>query len=321
MTDERDPLRLLDPASSVDPLLREVLQRTSTSAPSAAQLQALALKVTAAAAVPAAASAAADSLSAPSWLAKAGALKLSAALLIAGSAAWWGWSLLPVSQPEPRPRLEANAGPPAQPRAVSDRASGSGSTAVPSDPSGSTAVPAAPPSAAQPVRRADPASTRERERRGVRAELGSSTRAEGSPARRPRAALTGSGSGARSAVRGPASAAPRAGVEPAAGSTDPAQPVAAEAEAPAAAQAADSELTLLSRAQGLLARDAQAALEVMNEHARAYPRGEFAQEREALAIDALRRLGRRQELQTRARAFLQRYPSSPHRDRIESWLR
>jgi hypothetical protein len=70
----------------------------------------------------------------------------------------------------------------------------------------------------------------------------------------------------------------------------------------------------------LLAQDPRAALEVTDEHARSYPGGAFAEEREALAIDALRRLGRRQELQARARAFLQRYPTSPHRERIEAWL-
>jgi hypothetical protein len=49
--------------------------------------------------------------------------------------------------------------------------------------------------------------------------------------------------------------------------------------------------------------------------------GQFSEEREALAIDALLRLGRRSEAQARARAFLQRYPSSSHRERVGAALR
>jgi hypothetical protein len=98
-------------------------------------------------------------------------------------------------------------------------------------------------------------------------------------------------------------------------------PTLAPESAAAPSQASAPELTLLSRAQRLLAQDPRAALDVIDEHVRAYPAGAFVEEREALAIDALRRLGRRQELQARARAFLQRYPGSPQRERIEAWLR
>lgn len=82
-----------------------------------------------------------------------------------------------------------------------------------------------------------------------------------------------------------------------------------------------SELALLGAAQALLAHDPQAALEHLSEHARLYRRGQFAEEREALAVDALRRLGRRAELRERAEAFLAKYPRAPQRERIEQWLR
>ena len=44
---------------------------------------------------------------------------------------------------------------------------------------------------------------------------------------------------------------------------------------------------------------------MIEEHTAAYPRGAFAQERDALAIDALRRLGRRAEwARARARSWI-----------------
>lgn len=87
-----------------------------------------------------------------------------------------------------------------------------------------------------------------------------------------------------------------------------------------AAAPVPSELALLAAAQQLLAQDARDALEQLSQHARLYPRGEFAEEREALALDALRRLGRRTELRDRAQVFLAKYPRSPQRERIEHWL-
>jgi hypothetical protein len=80
------------------------------------------------------------------------------------------------------------------------------------------------------------------------------------------------------------------------------------------------ELELLRRAQDAIDTRPRAALDALDEHAQAYPEGVFAQERESLAIDALRKLGRRQDAIARAHVFLARHPSSPHVRRLVSWL-
>jgi hypothetical protein len=82
----------------------------------------------------------------------------------------------------------------------------------------------------------------------------------------------------------------------------------------------DDELQLLRRAQDAIDTRPRAALDALDAHARAYPHGVFAQERESLAIDALRKLGRRQEAIARAHAFMARHPTSPHARRLLSWL-
>lgn len=54
------------------------------------------------------------------------------------------------------------------------------------------------------------------------------------------------------------------------------------------------------------------ALSALDAIAREFPNGALAQEREALAIEALRVGGRSAEARLRATAFLARYPASPH---------
>lgn len=78
-----------------------------------------------------------------------------------------------------------------------------------------------------------------------------------------------------------------------------------------------SELELLQRAQAALAIDPARALATTVEQARAYPSGEFAQEREVVAIEALARLGRRQEALERARTLVRQYPTTPYSARLE----
>lgn len=78
------------------------------------------------------------------------------------------------------------------------------------------------------------------------------------------------------------------------------------------------EATLLARAhEQLLGGDAEGALASATEHARAYPRGNFAQEREVIAIEALSTLGRRAEAERRAAAFHAAYPHSSHGERVD----
>ncbi len=80
-----------------------------------------------------------------------------------------------------------------------------------------------------------------------------------------------------------------------------------------------SETALLDRGhQALRSQNAAAALAAAEEHARAYPRGTFAQEREVIAIEALVALGRRPEAAKRAARFRAAFPGSAHQARIDS---
>lgn len=72
-----------------------------------------------------------------------------------------------------------------------------------------------------------------------------------------------------------------------------------------------AEMSLVSRAQTALQRGLPAsALSALDEHARRFPRGELAEEREALAVQALARGGRMEEAARRAERFDARYPHS-----------
>jgi hypothetical protein len=99
-----------------------------------------------------------------------------------------------------------------------------------------------------------------------------------------------------------------------------AEPLRAPASPHAAprAPAGSSEAQLLRRAQSLLATNPARALELTAEHQRRHRDGVLAEEREALAIEALRRLGRTQAAQRRAAAFEQRYPHSVHASRLRA---
>jgi hypothetical protein len=92
------------------------------------------------------------------------------------------------------------------------------------------------------------------------------------------------------------------------------------AAAPTAPRREPSEIELLGHAQDELASDPAATLDFAARHARRYPRGALAQEREVLAIDALLRLGRRADAEERAARFDASFPGSPHRRRIDVLL-
>ena len=84
--------------------------------------------------------------------------------------------------------------------------------------------------------------------------------------------------------------------------------------------AKETELEVLQRAQAALVSDAGRALAITHEHARAYPNGEFAQEREVIAVEALARLGRGGEASQRAHDLLRRFPRTPYAPRLEAAL-
>jgi hypothetical protein len=78
-----------------------------------------------------------------------------------------------------------------------------------------------------------------------------------------------------------------------------------------------AELVLLDRARRVMAKDPARALALAGEHARDYAAGQFAEERELLAIEALARLGRRAAAERRAQAFRRTHSHSVHEHRLE----
>ncbi|MCA9575937.1 MAG: outer membrane protein assembly factor BamD [Myxococcales bacterium] len=96
---------------------------------------------------------------------------------------------------------------------------------------------------------------------------------------------------------------------------------AAVVEAPGPARDRDlaDENALVTRAQAALARGrVSEALAATAEHQRRFPRGEFVEEREALAIQALARAGRVDAAVARAERFRARYPRSMLRRAVDA---
>jgi hypothetical protein len=83
-----------------------------------------------------------------------------------------------------------------------------------------------------------------------------------------------------------------------------------------------SELELLTPANAALhANDLVRALALAERHASLHPQGMFAEEREAIAIEALYRLGQHDRARTRFTAFTTHYPHSSYRARLERTVR
>jgi hypothetical protein len=77
---------------------------------------------------------------------------------------------------------------------------------------------------------------------------------------------------------------------------------------------------LLERARQALATDPSRALALAQQHERLFPNGVLRQEREVIAIEALRRLGRSTQASERANQFETQYPASAHRRAVETGL-
>ncbi len=80
----------------------------------------------------------------------------------------------------------------------------------------------------------------------------------------------------------------------------------------APAEALERETGLIGAAVGSFDRDPQGALAALDRHAREFPSGQMAAEREFLAVRLLRSLGRESDARARADALATRYPSSPY---------
>jgi hypothetical protein len=80
---------------------------------------------------------------------------------------------------------------------------------------------------------------------------------------------------------------------------------------------ATAEAALLEQARAALRGDPANALALAERHRRRFPHGALGQEREVIAIEALKRLGREAAASARAAAFERRYRGSVHRPRLE----
>jgi hypothetical protein len=90
--------------------------------------------------------------------------------------------------------------------------------------------------------------------------------------------------------------------------------------APAKPADLSAEVALLQRARRVLPAEPQAALALAAQHRREHPAGMFAEEREAIAVEALWRTGDVEQATTRLRALLLAYPRSTYRERLTTLL-
>ncbi len=95
----------------------------------------------------------------------------------------------------------------------------------------------------------------------------------------------------------------------------PSATTSAARRAPPVADALTLELRLVDGARVRLATDPTSALSQLDAHARDFPRGQLALERDVLRVDALLRLGRRSEAEAVARSLAARAPGSPQAER------
>jgi hypothetical protein len=108
---------------------------------------------------------------------------------------------------------------------------------------------------------------------------------------------------------------PSAEAPPAASATSP-----ASNPAPRSSRAPANEALLLERARRALASDPARALALTKQHQQSFPNGLLKQEREVIAIEALRRLGKAEQAGERAGRFEKQYPDSAHRRAVETGL-
>jgi len=110
--------------------------------------------------------------------------------------------------------------------------------------------------------------------------------------------------------------------EPPAGVPAPEAPPPSAASAPAvippAFRPAETEAEYLERARGALVKSPALALALANQHRSRFPYGVLAQEREVIAIEALKRLGRSADAERRIGDFASRYPNSAYRKKLEA---
>lgn len=115
---------------------------------------------------------------------------------------------------------------------------------------------------------------------------------------------------------------PSRAVEPAPGAPVVAPPVIASAPtggdtAPVIARPMEDGQHVLERARQLLGSEPAEALRI----AETVSSREVVEERELIAMDALHRLGRGDDLRARGQRFIERFPRSLYAERVRRWLR
>ena len=83
---------------------------------------------------------------------------------------------------------------------------------------------------------------------------------------------------------------------------------------------ADERVLIDQALSALRASQAHDAMVALMSHERRFPRGSLAEERDRLSVEALVQLGRRAQAERRAALFMQRYPNSPHRQRVQAMV-
>ncbi|MBX3201256.1 MAG: hypothetical protein KF894_24175, partial [Labilithrix sp.] len=117
------------------------------------------------------------------------------------------------------------------------------------------------------------------------------------------------------------SAEPSAAPPPAPGGSAARSPLAAGSGGAQAAReetGPEAEVRLLERAQDALRARPAEALALADDHARRFPTGMLAQEREVIAIEALMKTGRTSDANARASRFKARFPGSSHTRRVDT---
>jgi TolA-binding protein len=147
------------------------------------------------------------------------------------------------------------------------------------------------------------------------------------PARPPGAAPSPPATNSSPAVVAP-DAVPAATASEAQLAPEPKRVPAANARHAAPAEAASSsedalagEATLLNQAHAVMASDPRKAHEFASAHAKRYPRGQLAAERELILVQALVKLGRVREAEARGRALRKSAPSSIYGERLDTILK
>lgn len=117
----------------------------------------------------------------------------------------------------------------------------------------------------------------------------------------------------------PAPVAPLPVIEPAtsAGASPSAASDSTSAKSPAVPLKAPSEAALLEQARRALNTSPSYALQLANQHRARFPHGVLAQEREVIAIEALRKLNRGSEAEQRATGFSKAFPGSAHQRMVD----